>query len=51
MSSQLTIKEEAIADIQAGYDYYEQQQVGLGERFLSTLQDRFAAPLWASTVL
>ncbi len=43
MSYPLIIKGEALADIQAGYDYYEQQQAGLGERFLSILQGHFEA--------
>lgn len=41
MSYQLIIKQEAIADMQTGYEYYEQQQVGLGDRFLSVLEDCF----------
>ena len=42
MSYQVSIKEEALADIQAGYDYYESQQAGLGERFLSALEERLS---------
>ncbi len=43
MSYKLIIKEEAIADMQEAYDYYEEQQTGLGERFLAALQERFAS--------
>jgi len=43
MSYKLIIKEEAIADMQEAYDYYEEQQAGLGERFLAALQQRFVS--------
>ena len=33
----LIIKEEALADLQNAYLYYELQQAGLGERFLTSL--------------
>lgn len=34
----LEIKEEAVLDIQNAFDYYEENKIGLGERFLDTLQ-------------
>jgi hypothetical protein len=39
MKYTLEIKEEAIADMQKAYDYYEECKTGLGERFLNTLED------------
>ena len=41
MKYTLLIKEEAIADMQEAYDYYEANKIGLGERFLDTLEDYF----------
>lgn len=38
MKYQLQIKEEAIEDIKIAYTYYEQQCLGLGERFLETIE-------------
>tara|TARA_B100001105_G_C22249766_1_gene382031 strand:+ start:454 stop:750 length:297 start_codon:yes stop_codon:yes gene_type:complete len=35
------IKEEALAEMQDAYDYYEEQKAGLGERFLDNLDDYF----------
>lgn len=43
MSYRLIIKREALADMQEAYQYYEAQQNGLGEQFLSRLQERFDA--------
>ncbi len=40
MSHKLVIKEEAQEDIAIAYDYYEAQQQGLGDRFLSALGQR-----------
>jgi hypothetical protein len=37
----LEIKEEAVIDIQKAYDYYEENRIGLGERFLNTLDYYF----------
>ena len=34
----LEIKEEAIFDIKEAYLYYEEQKIGLGNRFLDTLE-------------
>jgi len=39
----LILKEGAHLDMLDAYHYYEQQQPGLGERFLSELQKRFTA--------
>lgn len=41
MKYTLEIKEEAIADMQKAYDYYEENKTGLGERFLDTLDYYF----------
>jgi len=43
MAYNLIIKDAAILDIQVAYLYYEQQQDGLGERFLGELNKRFEA--------
>lgn len=40
MPNTLVIKEEARLDMLEAYLYYEQQQVGLGERFLSEVKKR-----------
>ncbi len=37
----LIVKEEAAAEISDAFDYYEEQQFGLGEYFLGTLYSRF----------
>lgn len=34
----LEIKEEAVLDIKEAYLYYEEQKIGLGNRFLDTLE-------------
>ena len=34
----LEIKEEAVFDIKEAYLYYEEQRIGLGQRFLDTLE-------------
>lgn len=39
MKYTLEIKEEAIVDMQKAYDYYEECKIGLGERFLNTLEE------------
>lgn len=39
---QLIIKEEATEEILNAFDYYEEQQLGLGDYFLNTLKNRFA---------
>jgi hypothetical protein len=41
MAYDLVFKEEARLDMRDAYQYYEQKQTGLGERFLSALQERF----------
>lgn len=41
MKYDLIIKEEALADIQSGYDYYEDRKKGLGLRFVDNLDDCF----------
>jgi plasmid stabilization system protein ParE len=38
MKYSLEIKEEAVLDIKEAYLYYEEQKVGLGNRFLETLE-------------
>ena len=38
MKYTLEIKEEAVQDMQEAYDYYEERKLGLGERFLDTLE-------------
>jgi plasmid stabilization system protein ParE len=38
MKYSLEIKEEAVFDIKEAYLYYEEQKVGLGNRFLETLE-------------
>lgn len=38
MKYELEIKEEAYLDIKEAYDYYQENKVGLGERFLDTLE-------------
>ncbi|MGL5113549.1 MAG: hypothetical protein ACRC6O_13030 [Flavobacterium sp.] len=35
---QLEIKEEVALDIKQAYEYYDEKKVGLGERFLDTLE-------------
>jgi hypothetical protein len=37
----LEIKEEAVADVQDAFLYYEEQKLGLGNRFLDTLEIYF----------
>ena len=37
MNYNLIIKEEAVQDIQKAFDYYEECKLGLGDRFLDTL--------------
>ncbi|CAN5224694.1 type II toxin-antitoxin system RelE/ParE family toxin [soil metagenome] len=39
-SLELVIKEEASIEIQDAFDYYEEQQVGLGAYFIKTLYNR-----------
>jgi len=39
MEYQLEIKEEASLDIKQAYDYYEENKLGLGERFMDTLEN------------
>lgn len=39
MEYQLEIKEEAALDIKQAYFYYEENRLGLGERFLDTLEN------------
>lgn len=39
MEYQLEIKEEAALDIKQAYFYYEEKKLGLGERFLDTLEN------------
>jgi hypothetical protein len=34
----LELKEEAVLDIKQAYLYYEEQRIGLGNRFLETLE-------------
>ena len=41
MTYRLVIKQEAVLDTQAAYDYYERQKPGLGERFLEHLVARY----------
>lgn len=41
MQYQLEIKEEAYLDIKQAYNYYEESKLGLGERFLNTLEIYF----------
>lgn len=38
MKYTLEIKEEAVFDIKEAYLYYEEQKIGLGNRFLDTLE-------------
>jgi plasmid stabilization system protein ParE len=38
MKYSLEIKEEAVLDIKEAYSYYEEQKIGLGNRFLETLE-------------
>ena len=38
MKYTLEIKEEAVLDIKEAYLYYEEQKIGLGNRFLDTLE-------------
>lgn len=42
MSYRIFVKEEAHHDIEEAYFYYEQQQQGLGEKFLAELEKRYA---------
>jgi len=42
MAYNLIFKEGARLDMLDAYHYYEQQQPGLGERFLSSLEERLA---------
>ncbi len=39
MTYELEIKEEAVLDIKQIYLYYEAQRIGLGNRFLNTLEN------------
>lgn len=41
MKYELEIKEEAVLDIKEAYLYYEVQKIGLGHRFLETLEVYF----------
>jgi len=41
MAYTLVVTEGAKLDMEEAYAYYEQQQSGLGERFLSCLEERF----------
>ena len=41
MAYKVTIREEAQADSQEAFDYYEQQRTGLGEEFLIALIKRY----------
>ncbi|HYD22332.1 MAG TPA: type II toxin-antitoxin system RelE/ParE family toxin [Flavipsychrobacter sp.] len=43
MSCNLIIKEEARQDMLQAYLYYEQERNGLGDLFLTMLEDRFTA--------
>lgn len=43
MPFNLIIKEEAVFEIDAAYDYYEGQKRGLGQRFLTELEFQMAA--------
>ena len=38
MKYELEIKEEAVLDVKEAYLYYEEQRIGLGNRFLDTLE-------------
>lgn len=38
----LNIKEEARLDLLEAYQYYEQEQIGLGDRFLLEIHDRLS---------
>lgn len=38
MKYELEIKEEAVLDIKEAYQYYEEQRIGLGNRFLDNLE-------------
>ncbi len=42
MPYKLIIKEEARLDAESAYIYYEEQQAGLGDRFLDAIQKRFS---------
>lgn len=41
MRYELEIKEEAVFDMKQAYLYYEEQRIGLGNRFLDTLETYF----------
>lgn len=41
MRYELEIKEEAVFDMRQAYLYYEEQRIGLGNRFLDTLETYF----------
>lgn len=41
MEYTLILKEDAVADMQEAYDYYEKNKTGLGKRFLDTLDYYF----------
>ena len=43
MAFNLFLKEEAVADIDNAYSYYEEEKEGLGDRFLAELEFRFQA--------
>ena len=38
----LVIKEEAYQDLQAAYDYYEEQKTGLGDEVLEEIKEKIA---------
>lgn len=42
MSFSLIIKEEAVAEIDEAFSYYEKQQAGLGQRFIIDLEDHLS---------
>lgn len=42
MSFNIKIDKLAIADIQSAVDYYDEQQVGLGDRFLKSIDEHFS---------
>jgi plasmid stabilization system protein ParE len=40
MTYNIIIKEEAYHDLQAAYDYYEEQRAGLGDNFVEKIKER-----------
>ncbi len=43
MAFDIALEKRALSDIQQAIDYYDQQQIGLGKKFLSETEKRFSS--------